>query len=84
MYYKGEEEKVLFGLSRKQASQILVKIGEISVDPFANHSNCTKMQDLLHGYRLRVGAMRVIYEVDTNSKIITVWKVAPRGSVYRK
>lgn len=83
VHYHSKAKKGLKKLVRNQARQILDKIVEIAVDPFANHPNCTKMQDLLRGYRLRVGTMRVVYEVDTESKTMIVWKVG-RGSVYMK
>ncbi|MBI2957776.1 MAG: type II toxin-antitoxin system RelE/ParE family toxin [Chloroflexi bacterium] len=42
----------------------------------------------LHGeleglYTLRVGGMRVVYEVDSGSKAVVVHAVGPRGDVYK-
>lgn len=35
------------------------------------------------GYRIRIGDYRVIYQIDTNGKIIIIFKVAHRREVYR-
>ena len=35
------------------------------------------------GYRLRVGAWRIVYEIEHDRLIIAVIKIAPRGQVYR-
>ena len=43
----------------------------------------------LHGeldglFSLRIGEMRVVYEIDSNQKIIIVHAIGPRGNVYKK
>jgi mRNA interferase RelE/StbE len=43
----------------------------------------------LHGeldglFSLRIGEMRIIYEIDSNQKIIVVHAIGPRGDVYKK
>lgn len=42
------------------------------------------MQGRTNAYRLRIGNLRVLYTIDTDSDIILVSKIAPRGKVYRK
>ncbi len=84
VHYHHRAEKALERLVLSHAKRILDKIAEVAKDPFAEHPNCTKMRDLPVGYRLRVGDMRVVYEVDTESRTMIVWKIGPRGSVYRK
>ena len=34
-------------------------------------------------WRIRVGAYRVLYELDDTAQTVAVFKVGPRGSVYR-
>lgn len=84
VYHHRAAEKALARLSRKQAKKIVDKIEKVAINPFAAHPNCTKMLDLPHGYRLRIGSMRVVYEVDSISKTMIVWKIGPRGSVYKQ
>jgi mRNA interferase RelE/StbE len=35
------------------------------------------------GYRVRVGDYRVLYKVDDEAKAIIIFRVLPRGDVYR-
>lgn len=35
------------------------------------------------GYRLRYGNYRIIYEIDSNAKIITILAIAHRRDIYR-
>ena len=43
----------------------------------------------LHGeldglFSLRVGEMRIVYEIDLDQKIIVVHAIGPRGDIYKK
>jgi mRNA interferase RelE/StbE len=35
------------------------------------------------GYRVRVGDYRVLYQVDDEAKVVTIYRVMARGDVYR-
>jgi len=74
--------KTLSKLPRDIASQIREKMAEIAEDPYAQHSNVTKLQNRA-GFRLRVGDWRVIYNIDRGKTIIIVIKIGTRGEVYR-
>jgi mRNA interferase RelE/StbE len=58
------------------------KLDQIARDPFAALPNVTKLQNR-EGYRLRVGDWRLIYDLQKEKLVILVFKVAPRGEVYR-
>lgn len=62
--------------------RIRKKLDLIAEDPFATHSNVTKLQNR-PGYRMRVGNWRVIYDVRNDELVITVLKVGSRGGIYR-
>ncbi len=64
------------------AEQMQEKIKKIAVDPFAVHSNVTKLHGR-EGYRIRIGDWRVIYKIQKDKLIIIVVKIAQRGEVYR-
>jgi len=74
--------KSLQRIPREIASLIWEKLAQIANDPYAQHSNVTKLHGR-PGYRLRVGDWRVIYKVETDELVIIVLKIAPRGEVYR-
>ena len=69
-------------MPRNTANLIREKMGQIANDPFASIPNATKLQGR-PGYRLRVGDWRVIYEVNQDEVVMMVFKIAPRGEVYR-
>jgi mRNA interferase RelE/StbE len=74
--------KTLQRIPHDVASLIREKLDEIANDPFASHSNSTKLQG--HpGYRLRIGDWRIIYEVQKVELMIIVLKIARRGEAYR-
>ena len=77
------ENFLLKKLDRKTQSRISAKIDALASDPFASNLNLDKLSGLDHGYRLRVGNVRIVYEVDTPSKKLIVWKIDWRSSVYR-
>ncbi|MBI9051385.1 MAG: type II toxin-antitoxin system RelE/ParE family toxin [Anaerolineaceae bacterium] len=69
-------------MPRNTASLIREKLDQLAMDPFANHTNVTRLQGR-SGFRLRVGDWRVIYEVIKEEVVISVIKIAPRGDVYK-
>jgi mRNA interferase RelE/StbE len=35
------------------------------------------------GWRVRIGDYRILYTIDDDSKIVSVYRIRPRGSAYR-
>ena len=35
------------------------------------------------GWRLRVGEYRILYTIDDDARLVTVYRIRPRGSAYR-
>ena len=58
------------------------KLERIAADPYAQHNNVTKLQNR-PGYRLRVGDLRVIYELQDDQLVILILKIGSRGEIYR-
>lgn len=71
-------------LERKLQEKVAARIDLLVEDPFAPNTNLDKLQEITHGYRLRLGNVRIIYEVDTDSKTLTVWKINFRGQIYKR
>lgn len=60
----------------------LQKIIQLSVDPFTDKLDIKKLVRTRCSFRLRIGDIRVIYEVDKTKKIIYIWEIDYRGKVY--
>ena len=69
-------------ISTKEKIRIYSKIRRLTENPFSPNTNATKLKDLPNGYRLRIGKVRVVYEIAQGAKTLIVWKISPRGSVY--
>lgn len=60
---------------------ILDRIYSLAENPFP--PGVTKIQGYPRWYRIRVGDYRVIYEVATTIRIVTIMRVGHRKNVYR-
>ena len=73
--------KALSRLPVNLQKRIVAKIKEVATDPYARHSNVTKLQGR-DGYRLRVGDWRVIYELHDDRLELWALEVGARGGIY--
>lgn len=79
---KGSLEHDLRKIDRQHIPRILDAIKSLTENPFSIQSR--KMQDSESSYRLRVGDYRVIYQVDTENKIVTICHVRHRKDAYKR
>ena len=70
VYFKPSVEKDLRGLPDLIVSQVMNRIEELISNPFP--SNITKLIGTKSTYRIRIKDYRIIYEVDSKEKKITV------------
>ena len=78
-----ETIKKLRKLDKKQAVKITDKIQYLS--DFRSLNTIKKMEGRIRSnYRLRVGDIRVIFDVDEKDKIVWIVDVGFRGSIYKK
>ncbi len=82
IYYSGLAEKYLFRLPKSKTDSILKRIQYIALDPFKQDNNIAKLVGTVSSFRLRIGDVRVIYQLDTKNKTMYVVKIVSRGSVY--
>lgn len=75
-------KKFLSKLSKKDARPVVDKIDLLIRDPFTPSLDIKKMATTQRSFRLRVGRIRVIYEVDTDKKRVYINDIDYRGSVY--
>ena len=61
--------------------RLLQSIESLASDPRPKHSH--KLSESESSYRLRVGEYRVLYQVDDEAKLVTIFKIGHRREVYR-
>jgi len=81
IFWKRSAETDLRKLDKKQITRIIKAIESLSINPFPIQS--IKLHHTERIYRLRVGSYRVIYSIDTTTKIIVIYYVRHRKDVYR-
>lgn len=69
-------------IDKQFISRIIRAIEALVTNPFTLQSK--KLQDAEHIYRLRVGDYRVVYEVNSAAKTITIYHVRHRKDIYRR
>lgn len=79
--YQPQALKALRRVDAKTAARIIKKVAELAKDPLAPNTNAKKLKGV-EGYRLRIGDWRVIYTLQHEVVVVTVVKIAPRGSAY--
>lgn len=79
---KGSLEHDLKKIDRQYISRILEAIDGLAENPFPVQS--TKMTGSESSYRLRVGDYRIIYQVDTEKKAVTVYHARHRKDAYKR
>ncbi|OGL99549.1 hypothetical protein A2501_04270 [Candidatus Uhrbacteria bacterium RIFOXYC12_FULL_57_11] len=72
----------LQALPRPVLERVDAAIRTLAGDPRPPGS--VKLKGLRHGYRLRVGDYRLLYEVDDQAGVVTVGHVGHRREVYRR
>lgn len=78
--WKSSSEHDIRRIDKQYISRILLAIESLSDNPFPGQSK--KLKGSESSYRLRVGNYRVIYQVDTDSKVIVVYRVRHRKDAY--
>ena len=79
---KGQIESELRKIDRQYITKILDAINALSENPFPVQSK--KLRGAEASYRLRVGEYRVIYRVDMENKVVTIYHVRHRKDAYRR
>jgi len=75
-------KKFLFKIQRPEIKNVVSRIDALSHDPFDPSLDVKKLATAARSYRLRVGSIRVVYEVDKSTKKILIHDIDFRGSVY--
>ncbi len=80
--WKNSAERDLRKISSAQIPQIIKAIESMVDNPFPPQHR--KLRGSERDYRIRVGDYRVIYQVETKTKVIVIYHVRHRREAYRK
>ena len=73
--------KALDRLPDSAAERLLERIGALADDP--RPVGCIKLVGSVRDWRIRVGAYRILYQIDEQSAAITILRIGHRKDVYR-
>ena len=73
-----KERRRLEAKSRRRVDDTLISLRET---PWPRGAR--KIAGSRNDWRIRVGDYRVLYEVDTEQEVITIWRIAHRREAYR-
>ena len=78
---KRQAVRALQRMPRTQATRIRGELDKLAENPDRRDIDVAALQGR-SGYRLRIGAMRIIYERDDDARTIDIMRIAPRGQAY--
>ena len=73
-------EKELRGLPADVVSRIMPRLERLASVP--RPPGCKKLKGGDHEWRIRIGAYRIVYEIDDKTKTVDVMRIAHRREVY--
>jgi mRNA interferase RelE/StbE len=80
--FKPSVQKDLRILPKGIASRVMLRIESFAENPFP--PGFAKLASTERIYRVRTGAYRIVYEVDSDARIVTVHYVRHRREAYRR
>jgi mRNA interferase RelE/StbE len=82
VFYHPRAYKFLKKLPENQTRQITAKIDKLEHNPFSKEADIKKLATTKRSWRLRIGNIRVVYEVVSDKKIIYINDIDFRGNIY--
>jgi len=68
-------------IDKRYIEHIFNTIKSLAENPFPSH--CKKLKGSESSYRIRIGDYRIIYEVETKEKIVTIFHIRHRQDAYK-
>lgn len=75
-------EKAIRKLGKTDQSRVYKAISQLKINPRPKGKKIKPFFGIQHGYRLRVGSVRVLYVVDDKNREIKIIDVDYRGDIY--
>jgi len=82
IWWKHSAEKDLRIIDRQHIPHLIKAVESLSEDSFPVRHR--KLHGTNASYRIRVGDYRVVYQIDLEKKLITVYHIRHRKDIYRR
>jgi len=82
LLYHPRTEKFLHKIPKNNLTKIISSLERLAQNPNTGNLNTKKLLTTQNCYRLRVGNIRVIYELDNARKTIYIHDIDFRGNIY--
>ena len=80
--WKKSAEKDLLNIDHQQIPRIIKSVESLIKNPFPKQ--CLKLHETNKLHRIRIGEYRLIYQVNDDENVLTIFYVRHRKDVYRK
>lgn len=79
--YHPRSIKFIHKLPKKDQRRLLTKIEMLKINPFTKSLNVKKLATTKNSYRLRIGNLRAVFEIDANNHTIYINQTDFRGNI---
>ncbi len=80
---KQSAAKSLKRLPLNYKSKIIECLHHLSEDPFPEGYDLKKLSGFKDFFRIRLGKYRIVYSVDLDNMVITIWFIGHRSKAYK-
>jgi mRNA interferase RelE/StbE len=80
--WKRSAEKELRAIDKQHIPKIIEAVESLANNPFPSQSR--KLRVVEKSYRIRVGPYRVVYQIDVERGMLTIYHVRHRKDIYRQ
>lgn len=80
--FSPKAQKEFRNLDRQVQERVSAALKSLIQDPFVPGRKVERLIDVKDGWRLRAGDLRVLYTLESDVKLIRVYRIAKRGDVY--
>lgn len=78
---KRSAQREIEALTSQIGMRILTAVQNLGEEP--RPRQCTKLRGSENSYRIRVGAYRILYQINDGDKTVTIFAIGHRRDVYR-
>lgn len=82
LFFHPQTQKQLKKLHPNDKKRVLAKVKLLAKNPRNQSLNIRKLANTKNSFRLRTGDVRVVFEIEIKARVIYIWDIDYRGSIY--